>query len=89
MTINKQNEIYELIGYVKVSNARFQTMQTLGNELKIPSEIAKETNMRTTQISNALADLKKQKLVKCLNESAKKGRLYQNTELGLNVLKHL
>ena len=55
----------------------------------MPSEIARETGFRITQISNALHDLKEKKLVYCLNEEAKKGRLYRNTELGLEVLKRI
>lgn len=55
----------------------------------MPSEIAKTTGLRTTQVSNALSDLKEKELVICMNESAKKGRLYQNTELGLEILERL
>ena len=55
----------------------------------MPTEIAKESEMRITQISNALHDLKAKKIVICLNEDNIKGRLYQNTELGLKLLEEL
>ena len=55
----------------------------------MPSEIAKQTGLRTTQISNALRDLKERDLVVCLNETARKGRIYQNTPLGLEILKRI
>ena len=45
--------------------------------------------MRITQISNALHDLKAKEIVFCLNEETVKGRLYQNTELGLQLLEEL
>ena len=45
--------------------------------------------MRITQISNALHDLKEKEIVFCLNEETVKGRLYQNTELGLKLLDEL
>lgn len=54
-----------------------------------PSEIADENNIRITQISAALRDLKEKELVKCLNENIRKGRLYEITDLGLMILKTL
>ena len=56
-------------------------------EYLMPSEIAKRTNIRTTQISNALHDLKEKNLVVCRNEDARKGRIYEQTELGSMILK--
>ena len=81
-----EDEIWELIGFVKVSQTRFTTLKTLETNFLMPSEIAKSTGLRTTQISNALHDLKEKNLVVCLNESARKGRIYQNTALGLEIL---
>ena len=45
--------------------------------------------MRITEISNVLHDLKAKKIVFCLNEENIKGRLYQNTKLGLKLLEEL
>lgn len=81
-----KDELWELIGFIKVSPIRYQTLLTLRNGYLMPSEIAKSTNYRTTQISNALKDLKEKDLVVCMNEKARKGRLYQNTELGFKVI---
>jgi DNA-binding transcriptional regulator GbsR (MarR family) len=83
------NEIWELIGYIKISAVRYHTMKSLGSGFMMPSEIAKITGYRTTQISNALQNLKEKKLVRCMNENATKGRIYQNTELGLAILNML
>ncbi|WP_458453145.1 MarR family transcriptional regulator [Methanobrevibacter sp.] len=85
----KDNELYELLGFVKISTYRTLTLKTIANTLKMPSEIAKENNTRTSQISTALLDLKKKKLVICVNENARKGRLYKCTDLGLKILKYL
>ena len=41
------------------------------------------------EVSSALNDLKSKKLVICLNENAKKGRLYKTTKLGLKILEIL
>lgn len=84
-----EDEIWKLIGFIKVSQIRYQTLKTLETDFLMPSEIAKSTGLRTTQISNALRDLKEKDLVICMNESARKGRIYQNTDLGLEILKRL
>ena len=51
-----------------------------------PSEIAEKTKLRLNHVSNSLKDLKDNKLVVCLNENEKRGRLYQITELGKKVI---
>lgn len=85
-TLN-EDEIWAIIGFIKVSQTRYQTLKALENEYLMPTEIAKRTNIRTTQISNALHDLKEKNLVVCRNEEARKGRIYQHTELGSKILK--
>ena len=82
-------EMWEIIGYIKVSAIRLKILKSLKDSFMMPSEIARMTGYRTTQISNSLRDLKERKLVQCINENAKKGRIYQNTELGLMILKVL
>lgn len=84
-----EKEIWDLVGFVKISPTRYMTLKTLNTDFYMPSEIAKSTGLRTTQVSNALADLKEKELVICMNESARKGRIYQNTELGLEILEIL
>lgn len=83
------DEIWQLIGYIKISSIRLKTLRSLESRFMMPSEIARLTGYRTTQISNALHDLKEKNLVECMNEDARKGRIYQNTELGLLILKIL
>ena len=55
----------------------------------MPSEIANEININTSQVSAALSDLKKKDLVICVNEEVRKGRLYKCTDLGKEILKKL
>ena len=83
------DEIWQLIGYIKISSIRLKTLRSLESRFMMPSEIARLTGYRATQISNALHDLKEKNLVECMNEDARKGRIYQNTELGLLILKIL
>ena len=84
-----EDEIWELVGFIKVSQTRYITLKTLKTDFLMPSEIAKQTGLRTTQISNALRDLKERDLVVCLNETTRKGRIYQNTPLGLEILERI
>ena len=51
--------------------------------------IANKSDIRTNHISNVLTQLKNHGLVVCLNEEARKGRLYKLTERGDFVLKNL
>lgn len=55
----------------------------------MPTEIAKDTNLRITQVSNALSDLKRKNLVICLNENMTKGRIYKSTDFGKKVLEYI
>jgi DNA-binding MarR family transcriptional regulator len=84
-----ENTIYEILGYVKVSPYRTATLKSINNELKIPSEIAKDINIKTSQVSAALSDLKKYDLVVCINEEVRKGRLYKCTDLGKEIIEKL
>ena len=81
-----EQEVWNLIGFIKISPHRIQTLTVLKNSYLMPSEIARLTGMRTTQASSALNDLKRKDLVVCMNESAHKGRIYQHTELGKEIL---
>ena len=84
-----ETEIYELLGYVKVSFYRTETLKSITNDLKMPSQIAKEITVNTSQVSSALSDLKKKNLVICVNEEVRKGRLYKCTDLGKELVKRL
>lgn len=84
-----KSEFYETMGYVKISPYRTNTLKAIGQDIKMPSEIAKELNIKTSQVSSALSDLKKKNLVVCINEEVRKGRLYKCTTLGLELLSEL
>ena len=81
--------IFESVGHVKVSKYRVNTIKFLAKGFKMPSEIAKELNIGTSHASNILNTLKEYGLVECVNPQVKKGRLYQNTPLAMEVLKYL
>ena len=57
----------------------------LYDRILTPSDIAEKLDIRINHISNYLTELKNNKLVVCLNENSRKGRLYQLTELGKQI----
>ena len=79
----------KLLGYIKLFPHRTKTLQSIDTNLKMPSEIANDINIKTSQVSAALSDLKKHNLVICINEEVRKGRLYKCTELGLELLEYI
>ncbi len=85
----ENEKIMEILGFVKVSKYRVKTLILIGDGYKMPSEIAKELNIATSQASNILRSLKNRNLVVCINPNVRKGRLYQNTDLGFMILKKL
>lgn len=84
-----EDEIWDLIGFIKVSQTRYNTLKALETDFLMPTEISRRTGIRTTQVSNALHHLKARNLVECKNEHVRKGRIYQITEDGLTILKKL
>ena len=57
-------------------------MKSLDGEVKIPSEIANDTEIFQNHISNTLRQLKEHKLIECINPKVRKGRLYRHTDKG-------
>ena len=64
-------------------------MKSLDGEVLIPSQIAKNSGIRTNHISKVLAELKAHELVECINPEVRKGRLYRLTEKGKTVSKNI
>ncbi|MDD4748572.1 MAG: winged helix-turn-helix domain-containing protein [Methanosarcinaceae archaeon] len=72
---------------IKASSYRRKILESVQDEIHTPSEISKITDIRLNHVSNILAELVEANLVECLNDYAKKGRLYQITELGYEIIK--
>jgi len=75
--------------YVDISTYRKKTVKTLNNNVKTPTQIANDSGIRTNHISKVLRELKEKDVVECINEDAKKGRLYRLTSLGEEIAKKL
>ena len=61
----------------------------IGNNVKIPTNIAKDSGSRTSHMSQVLSDLKSHEIVEWRNEEARKGRLYRLTDTGKEVLESI
>lgn len=76
----------EKVGYVLSSVYRLKILKILKNSIKTPKELSKKCHNKFTQVSTALSELRKEKLVECINEPASKHRLYRITELGFRII---
>lgn len=83
------SEIIDALSYVKLSKHRIEVISSIGNKIKMPREIVKDTNRVLSDVSRALRGLKEENLVICLNEEVDQGRLYQLTEKGKEILKYI
>ena len=83
------DEMLTEISYVKISTYRTKVMKSLEDEVKIPSKIAEDAEIRQNHISKVLSELKAHELVECINPEVKKGRLYRHTEKGDKIVKNL
>ena len=80
------DEILIEMSYVNISQYRTKVMKSLDGEVLIPSQIARNSEIRTNHISKVLSELKAHELVECINPEARKGRLYRLTEKGEEIV---
>ena len=83
------DEMLKEISYVQISTYRTKVMKSLDDEVKIPSQIAKDSDILQNHISAVLRQLKEHELVECINPEVRKGRLYRLTDKGDEVIKNL
>ncbi|MBI2101357.1 MarR family transcriptional regulator [Candidatus Woesearchaeota archaeon] len=83
-----ERQIIKGISLIKNSDYRKRILISLSDiNYLTPSEISQKTKIRLNHVSNFLKDLKDSKLILCLNDEDKRGRLYQITDLGKKVIK--
>lgn len=82
-------ETISQLAFVRSSKHRENILIFIDDEIKIPTEIAKNINISSKHISNYLGELKERNIIRCLNEKDKRGRLYELTPLGKEILKYL
>ena len=83
------DEMLTEINYVNISKYRTKVMKSLDGEVLIPSQIARNSGIRTNHISKVLSELKAHDLVECINPEVRKGRLYRLTDAGKEIAENL
>ena len=83
------DEMLTEISYVEISSYRKKVMKSLDGEILIPTQIARNSEIRPNHISKVLAELKAHELVECINPEVRKGRLYRLTDKGDEIVKNL
>ena len=83
------DEMLTEISYVQISSYRKKVMKSLDGEVLIPTQIARNSEIRTNHISKVLSELKAHELIECINPEVRKGRLYRQTDKGEIVSKNL
>ena len=83
------DEMLNEISYVQISSYRTKVMKSLDGDVKIPTQIAKDSNIMPNHISKVLSELKAYELVECINPEVRQGRLYRHTDKGEQVVKNL
>ena len=83
------DETLKIWSYVNISTYRVKTVKALKDDVKTPTKIAEDTGIRKNHISKVLKELKTSGVAECINEEAKKGRLYRLTDVGDEIVKKL
>ena len=83
------DEMLKEMSYVEISKYRSKVMKALEDDVKIPSQIAKDSEIRQNHISKVLSELKAHELVECINPEVRKGRLYRLTDKGNELVKNI
>lgn len=76
---------WDIYGKVVASEYRQRVLHSICNHPKTPTQISEEIEKHQSHVSKTLSELKQLNLVICLNQNAKKGRLYELTEQGEKI----
>ena len=71
------------------SSYMVKAMKALDGEVKIPTQIADDADIRINHISKVLSELKAKEMIECINEDQRKGRLYRLTSIGDEIVDKL
>lgn len=82
-------EDWELVGFVASSQPRLMIMVHLTKCASNPTLLASQYNIPKSRVSTVLKELVNMGLVKCLTPNLRKGRFYEATDKGRNVVKRL
>lgn len=79
------DEELDKYGFVVSSPRRKSIVQTLIESPMTPKELAEESDISLSHVSNLLNGLSDEDIVVCVNPERKRGRVYRLTEIGSKV----
>ena len=59
------------------------------DDVKTPIKLSEDSGIKKNHISKVLRELKESGVAECINEEAKRGRLYRLTDVGEEIVKHI
>jgi len=80
---------WKKLGYVVASKYRIRIVLSLAEKPKTPKEIAQELGLYISHVSSTLSDLSGEGIVKCLNPSQRRGKMFSLTDIGKELGKEL
>ena len=89
MITDMDDETLKVYAYINSSSYRIKAMKSLKNEIKTPTTLANDSGIKSNHISRVLKELKESGVAECINEEARKSRLYRLTELGEEIADNL
>ena len=79
----------ETFEFIQRSSYRQRVLKALDEDVLMPTEIAKRSNIKTNHVSKVLSELKNKDLIEIINPEVRKGRLYRQTNKGKIVSKNI
>lgn len=79
----------ETFEFIQRSSYRQRVLKALDEDVLMPTEIAKRSNIKTNHVSKVLSELKSKDLIEIINPEVRKGRLYRQTNKGKIVSKNI
>ena len=76
-----------IIEFIKFSRNRELVFRALEGETLKPTDISKKADIHRNNVSRILTQLREKDLIRLLNPENKRGRLYELTEYGEEILK--
>ena len=78
-----------LLSFILRGKNRITVLKTISKDEVISAQIEEETKMYKSHVSRTLKELRKKKLIKCVNPKDRSFKFYQITNLGKKVLEEI
>lgn len=79
----------EEYSWIKASEYRENLLLSLDEKPRTPKELSEISGYYLSHVSNVLSDLEDHDLAECITPDRKKGRLWQATEKGQDIIEDL